>query len=268
MLNPFRPKTGKVFGIGLSRTGVTSLTQAMKILGMNAVQFPTNEKTIRNIDAATDTPVAYNFKRLDKLFPHSKFILTVRDPDSWLQSCEKLWRRQAAFFDRHAFVTDLHEKLYGGRTFDRARFLAAYEAHVADTHAHFKERTEDFLELDILKTANPWSPLCRFLGASMPDVPFPNTNDTCTLRYICRRIVNHFGQPAASDLTSMDAETIDQLASVADDDAGEALQIDGGAWTPGWEAEIIIRNLVAHTGSIEKTAGILGLSAFLLQRFI
>ena len=66
----------KTFGIGLSRTGTTSLTLALEALGLSVAHFPTTMKQIEEHDAATDTPVAASFQSLDSRFPGSKFIYT------------------------------------------------------------------------------------------------------------------------------------------------------------------------------------------------
>ena len=55
----------KTFGIGLSRTGTTSLTLALEALGLSVAHFPTTMKQIEEHDAATDTPVAASFQALD-----------------------------------------------------------------------------------------------------------------------------------------------------------------------------------------------------------
>ena len=46
-------RRGKILGIGLSRTGTTSLTRALEILGLRAVHFPRRLREIRRHDAAT-----------------------------------------------------------------------------------------------------------------------------------------------------------------------------------------------------------------------
>ena len=79
----------KVFGIGLSRSGSMALNSALKILGYRSLFVLTDtqfEKSLSNYDAFTHVPLAVMYKELDRRFPDSKFILNVRDPESWLQS--------------------------------------------------------------------------------------------------------------------------------------------------------------------------------------
>lgn len=165
----------KVFGIGLSRTGTTSLTRALEILGFSAVHFPTSMEKIKAYDAATDTPVAATFRLLDKKYPGSKFIYTTRALEPWLQSCKWLWVRNSEYFKDSIFVRGVHIWLYGRGTFDRSAFTAAYDRHQNDVLGYFAERPDDLLVLDICGGAG-WDKLCVFLDVPVPDVPFPWAN--------------------------------------------------------------------------------------------
>ena len=81
------PPSPKVLGVGLSKTGTSSLSAALTILGYRTVHYPPLDRLrelLDDSDAATDTPVACSFRELDRQYPGSRFILTVRDPDSWL----------------------------------------------------------------------------------------------------------------------------------------------------------------------------------------
>ena len=89
-----------IFGIGLSRTGTSSLNSALNELGIKSkhfLYFPVSTSipypyfSLNVYSGALDTPIAANFKKLDKMYPNSKFILTIRDIDSWLESCKKFF---------------------------------------------------------------------------------------------------------------------------------------------------------------------------------
>lgn len=80
---------GKIFGIGLSRTGTTSLTAALKILRVQAIHWPQSMGDIARHEASTDITVSLMFEELDRKYPGSKFIYTIRERDPWLASCEK-----------------------------------------------------------------------------------------------------------------------------------------------------------------------------------
>ena len=71
----------RFFGIGLSRTGTTSLTQAFKILGYVFYHYPSEQQlfNLRDGQGACDIPVVRYYKKLDKMFPGTKFINTIRE---------------------------------------------------------------------------------------------------------------------------------------------------------------------------------------------
>jgi hypothetical protein len=189
---------GRIFGVGLSRTGTTSLTSAIGRLGFRAVHFPADDASrgqimsfmagegdalrltiLEEVDALTDTPVCATFEALDAAYPGSKFILTVRERERWLDSCRAYWSDGIEPFVRDnpgdpwtAYIETLSDALYGGTRFDRGRFAAAYDAHEARVRAHFRRRPADLLVLDIC-AGDGWDPLCGFLNLTPPDEEFP-----------------------------------------------------------------------------------------------
>jgi len=190
--------SGRIFGIGLSRTGTTSLTAALEQLGFRALHFPADEPSRRKVaefidaggpslrlpvldrvDALTDTPVCATFDGLDAAYRGSLFVLTVREKESWLESCERYWTTALEPFMREhpddpwtLYVQALGRKLYGGADFDRSRFSAAYDRYHERVAEHFRARSRDLLKLEICAGAG-WEPLCRFLGLPTPGVAFP-----------------------------------------------------------------------------------------------
>ncbi|HHM04769.1 MAG TPA: hypothetical protein ENJ19_03390 [Gammaproteobacteria bacterium] len=178
----------KIFGIGLSKTGTTSLAGALTILGYRTRDYigvtrytprdlsciPTEELDVH--DAFTDTPIPSFYRELDQAYPGSKFILTVRDAKGWLKSCKK------QFTVRHAEIQNeatrlLTQEMYGCTSFDEEKFLAGYNRFVAGVKEYFKDRPQDLLILDLCG-GEGWAELCGFLGKPVPDVPFPVSNVT------------------------------------------------------------------------------------------
>ena len=93
----------KVFCIGRTKTGTTSLTKAMAKLGYVIGDQHSAEMLIRdwgrrdftgiagycrNGEFFQDVPFSlpYTFQAMDMCFPGSKFILTIRDAESWYKS--------------------------------------------------------------------------------------------------------------------------------------------------------------------------------------
>ena len=122
----------KVFGIGLSKTGTTSLARALEILGYNTrdylgvTRYSPGDLTSIDLDevnandAFTDTPIPSFYRELDKMYPGSKFILTVRDMDGWLKSCKKQFTQKLADKQNEANI-NLFMDLYGCFVFDEEK---------------------------------------------------------------------------------------------------------------------------------------------------
>lgn len=176
-------KHARVFCIGLSKTGTTSLTAALTILGYHAKHFPIrmiryhdgvlsfDRSLAARYDALSDLPVARFYKELDASFPHSRFILTTRQIDDWLDSCRRhFWPGQLIKAD--TWFNRLHRDMYDVIDYDEAHFRAAYIRHTNDVHTYFEGRENDLLEFSVTD-GDSWEKLCSFLGMERPNVPFP-----------------------------------------------------------------------------------------------
>ena len=174
---------GKIIGVGFQKTGTSSLREALKILGYRVKDTSSRplipilkgnyEKVIgmlRDFDAVEDTPWYMIYKELDRQIPGSKFILTVRDGESWYKSVS-----------RHIGLlrNPSHEWIYGrGKGLpleDKENTLRVYNDHIRDVLDYFKDRPGDFLEIDFTR-GDGWEKLCEFLGHEIPDEPFPHAN--------------------------------------------------------------------------------------------
>jgi hypothetical protein len=184
----------KVFGLGLSRTGTRSLTKALQIVGWDCVHYPIDPMTFEQLseadynlaackeyDGVTDITVSPFYPQLDKEFPGSKFVLTVRDKDSWLFSCRNHWFGREAFEEDADDEREQHLKIrrllraavYGTYSFDPERFSWVYDQHIANVKAFFADRPEDLLILNVCN-GEGWDKLCPFLGRDIPLTPFPH----------------------------------------------------------------------------------------------
>jgi hypothetical protein len=199
----WRRRRSKVFGIGLHRTGTTSLNSSLQLLGLRSIHLPHDPKTQQEIlgflrdggdrlrlsvlehcDALTDNPVCATFEALDAAYPHSRFILTVRDKDTWLRSCETYWVRVVEPFLRSipgnpfaVYVTTIGQALYGSAGFDLDRYSRAYDAYRERVDRHFRGREHDLLVLDLF-SGQGWPELCAFLDRPALETPFPFENRT------------------------------------------------------------------------------------------
>ncbi|MEL6942638.1 MAG: sulfotransferase family protein, partial [Bacteroidota bacterium] len=176
----------KIFGIGLSKTGTTSLARALRILGYSTKDFPSlryipgaafyiKPHQLEAYQAFTDVSIIPFYKKLDQQFPNSKFIYTIRDRESWLTSCEKYPRFQRPIYNLPLKVIKLRKSLYGTVKFNEQKFNAAYERHHQDVLDYFAERPNDLLILNICG-GEQWEPLCSFLDVALPSEIFPFAN--------------------------------------------------------------------------------------------
>ena len=90
---------GKIFGIGFHKTGTSSLARALDMVGYNVTAsygltdkniattvLPKAREIVPQFDAFQDNPWPLIYKELDAEYPGSKFILTVRPTEEWLNS--------------------------------------------------------------------------------------------------------------------------------------------------------------------------------------
>jgi hypothetical protein len=186
-------KEQKVFGLGLSKTGTSSLSEALNQLGIKTIHYPFDEVTFNELrsgnyrltlmnewQGAVDISVAPFYAQLDQAFPDSKFILTLRDKESWLKSCEQHWLLMREWLENFPELQRFQEFIgavtYGVLDFNRDRFAWAYDHHVESVRKYFKKRKKDFLEIDICN-GEGWEKLCKFLGCEVPNQPFPRANE-------------------------------------------------------------------------------------------
>jgi fructose-1,6-bisphosphatase/inositol monophosphatase family enzyme len=239
---------GKIFGIGLSKTGTSSLAQALQRLGfktrdcMGTRRYVAGDlssidmDTVLAHDALTDTPIPSFYRELDARLPGSKFILTVRDRESWLQSCRKQFTERAAAAQSDAHRR-LFEDLYGTNVFDEQRFADGYERFVAGVHEYFRGRPADLLVLNVT-AGDGWEKLCPFLGRPIPEAPFPKANVT-QIRWI----------------------EIEELASIAEAAGRELLKHYTGPLAPKAEGSAgkggalgLLRRVLHATAGADTTA--------------
>ena len=180
---------GKIFGIGFQKTGTSSLNEALRLLGYDAVggfrinhpkgvAIPppvTNAKVLAVAlqratkgDAFNDNPWPILFRELDSVFQDAKFILTLRAPERWLASVVRHFGDNPGDMARWIYGVDQpngHE----------ARYLEVYTAHNDAVRAHFADRPGKLLEIDFSQGGG-WAELCGFLGQPIPALLFPHDN--------------------------------------------------------------------------------------------
>jgi hypothetical protein len=174
----------KIFNIGLNRAGTTSLAEALRLLGFSTAHYRHrgvrlydliihNARRGRRLfdgleeqcDAFSDFAGRHFYAELDRQYPGSKFILTTRELDGWLDSRERKVLLNRARPDYR----------YGFLAIDREGWARERAAYVSRLQAHFAGRPGDLLVIDI-PAGEGWDRLCPFLGVPAPDRPFPWQN--------------------------------------------------------------------------------------------
>ena len=168
--------TVKVIGVGLPKTGTTTLGMALKVLGYSQHISWTEEvnnlykgrrieeliNMAQNFDSFEDYPWCMIYQELDKAFPNSKFIATKRQSvDIWIES-----RRKHSFFVDKVFFSE-HDSAYYKEQHD------LYLRHYSGLRDYFSSRPNDYIEL-CWETGDGWQQLTRFLGLPVPIVEFPH----------------------------------------------------------------------------------------------
>ncbi|MEO1000447.1 MAG: sulfotransferase [Pseudomonadota bacterium] len=182
MAKPFR-----VVGIGLNKTGTTSLKLALTELGWRHMKrTPRLFKHWRqgNLDALfaeaeafesfEDWPWPLAFREAYARWGDgARYILTRRkSPEAWVESLK-----------RHALRTppdrNPRKRIFGhdyphGK---EAEHIVFYQSHLEEVRAFFAapERRPLFAELS-WDDGDGWAELCAFLREQAPDLPFPHGN--------------------------------------------------------------------------------------------
>ncbi len=198
----------KVICIGFHKTGTTSLSDAMNMLGFpiahgskifnkvcgrkydhELMGYIEKNKPFRNeVFAALcegvensygiqDSPSVFFYKDFHQTYPDAKFIFTTRDETEWLKSLKGFVRDKSNALRRYMYnvpsITG-HEDV----------FLSTYRHYTTEILSHF-DGNPNFRSFDLNQGELNWENLLEFLGeAFYPDLehvssllmPFPRSN--------------------------------------------------------------------------------------------
>jgi hypothetical protein len=197
----------KVFCIGFSKTGTTSLEYALEKLGYNVCHGHWNLKhndyllalwihqdleEIRRMsrywDAFADAPWGGTelYRALHSWYPDAKFVLTLREPEDWYRSLERMLTRfdsslQTALDTFHArgrfgFVNFVRHRFEISQLVgNKDKIIERYRAHYELAEEYLIHNKANFAKLDCTQE-DGWRVLCPFLGKDTPPVPYPRLN--------------------------------------------------------------------------------------------
>jgi hypothetical protein len=187
----------KVFVIGSNKTGTTSLTLALRGLGysvapeglvynkdsgvfeaFHAGVYDKVYDIINRFDAFEDRPYNHTdfYKRLDKKYLGSKFILTLRDTQSWIESYRR-WNEKMNL-KKMWYYRIVSQTCYGIDDFlgNEEVMRKKYEQRNAAIQQYFTG-TGKLLVMD-MEMGDGWNVLCPFLEKPLVAKPFPHLNRT------------------------------------------------------------------------------------------
>lgn len=184
---PTKIVSKKVFGIGWAKTGTTTLAEALKILGydhytqdmclvddMMVGNYKNIQKVVDNFESFDDWPWIILYKQLDMLYPHSKFILTIRDSKSWVKSYRNMLRNEGISSEYSNRVRSFLYNLDFPHVSDE-QLVERYAYHIQEVKSYFQYRLNDLLIVDWSK-GDEWEKLSKFLDKEIPDSSFPHKN--------------------------------------------------------------------------------------------
>ena len=207
-----RSNYNKIFCIGQNKTGTSSLERLLTLFGFMMGDQPVGEvlsldwlidrnaeRIIRycyTADAFQDVPLSCPglYKELDKAFPDSIFILTVRNsPDEWFNSLARFHTKlfssdpnrlpneddlNSVTYLYKGYALEVFRHLYGYPKiplYDRDAYKNHYIMDNDEKRIYFKERPNNFIEIN-LAIKDDFRRLCEFLSVETNINGFPWLN--------------------------------------------------------------------------------------------
>ena len=223
-----------VIGVGLPRTGTLTLMNALEMIlpgeclhGLKAIRHEQEWCDIFNDKmsddefktflsssyvAAVDAPFCFVYERALKLFPRAKVILSVRDPEGWVNSMDNTVMNLVVYSPM-IFLTPFFPdyltsygddgslnfwslKLFQGVALKSVRNQEMINFLKQGRGVEYFNKWIDEVESTVpeerllkFNVKEGWGPLCKHLNVPHPDVPFPNVNNSMNfMSYLNRNI--------------------------------------------------------------------------------
>jgi Sulfotransferase domain len=205
----------RLIGAGLPRTGTLSQKIALEILGLGPCYHMVNvladlsqaelwlralegdatwSEIFDGFESTVDWPGGFFYRELMEVYPEAKVLLSERDPEDWERSMrETVWGVRhgesllrllsSAQGEVHppwaAYLRMVDEMLWTGNgTFASGSAGRGQLAEGMLRHHAEVKRNVPAERLLVWSFTDGWEPLCEFVGAPVPDVPFPRVNDS------------------------------------------------------------------------------------------
>ncbi|MFT5759948.1 MAG: hypothetical protein ACI9LM_004732 [Alteromonadaceae bacterium] len=163
---------GKIFIIGLPRTGTTSVCSALLTLGYYVAHTAYTQRTFEQAEVIADTPIFCDYPILDSYYPNSRFIYLERAPHLWIPSIKQLLLRMQKNMLRtdggfNTIIKRCYQEIFTPFTADNIQddkfLLDCYEQHQKTVTTYFSKRPQDLLSIDISKESS-YAQLLSFLA--------------------------------------------------------------------------------------------------------
>jgi len=142
-------------------------------------------------NSAVDWPTAAYYPALRARYPKAKFILTVRESDSWYRSALETiypvsrvlpaWVRRTAPVLRTVYgmiEATIWQGTFHGRFEDPEYAQSVYREHIETV-----QRTIPAEALLVFDVRDGWAPLCSFLDMPIPEgLAFPHSNEAKVIK--------------------------------------------------------------------------------------
>lgn len=178
-------ENSKVFGVGLNKTGTTSLGRALETLGFTdhlscdlelTKRWAKNDfqpifNVARKYNNFEDWPWSLMYRELYEEFEEAKFILTLRkSPEVWYKSlCDHSLKTGPTEYRRliygHFMPHDFKEE-----------HIAFYKQHNQAVSDFFRRYAPEKLLIVSWEKGDGWPELCRYLDKEIPHEKFPFLN--------------------------------------------------------------------------------------------
>ena len=152
-------------------------------------EHPNWNRLFSGFNSAVDFPVCLFYEELVNKFPDAKFILTLRDFDTWYKSTANTiykvptmlpdWFKRVVYPIRMFIelqVNLIWLGLFKNNFSDRQFTELVYNEHIESV-----KKTIPADKLLIYRINEGWGPLCEFLNVDKPEIPFPKVNDTAEM---------------------------------------------------------------------------------------
>ncbi len=179
----------RVIGIGLNKTGTTSLGKAVEILGFkkhhswdteNVIDYSNGKidellKFTKDYNNLEDMPWFLIYKELNEYYDDAMFVLTTRkSAEIWYKSQCKHYDKNMKLegYDEETAVTNQIVYGYENPYLHREEFIAKYHQHNEEVREYFNGK-DNFVEL-CWEDGDGWKELCAFLQIPSPEYLIKN----------------------------------------------------------------------------------------------